>query len=115
MKEVKIDGEKYVAESKCKISKLPKGDNSNPFMRVGHIYFLRTVTHYFVGRLVWVGDKELAFDDCSWIADTGRFNQFVKGETVNEVEPFAPGSTVIIGRGALIDMVERTSLLLEVK
>ena len=117
MKEIKIDGEVYIREADCKAKKsYPKGDESNPFMECGRDYFIRTVTHYFTGRLVWVGDKELAFEDVAWIADTGRFNEFLEGKTVNEVEPFPKGSTVLIGRGSLIDMVERKGdLLLEVK
>lgn len=77
--------------------------SDNPFMIPGKDYFIRTVTHYFTGRLVWVGDKELAFEDAAWIADTGRFNEFLQGKTVNEVEPFPKGSTILVGRGALID------------
>lgn len=96
--------------------KTPKAVNKsdNPFMIVGKSYFIRTVTHYLTGTLVWVGEKELALTDAAWIADTGRFHQFVKGETVSEVEPFAKGSTVIVGRGSIIDMVEH-GILIEVK
>ena len=93
-----------------------KGDASNPFMIVGKEYFLRTVTHFFTGRLIWVGDKEIVLEDCAWIADTGRFNEFLAGKTVNEVEPFPKGMPVIVGRGAIIDMTERLGgLLLDVK
>ena len=88
----------------------------NPYMEIGKDFFVRTVTHYFTGRLVWVGEKEIVFEDAAWIADTGRFNEFLEGKTVNEVEPFPKGSKVMIGRGAIIDMVGRTSgLLLQVK
>lgn len=110
MKTVKNDGEKYTK------AKLPKGDKSNPFMVIGTDYFIRTVTHYFTGRLVWVGDKEIVLEKVSWIADTGKFSEFVNGKTVNEVEPFPSSSTVIIGRGSIIDMTERIGgLLLSVK
>lgn len=109
MKEIKIDGEVFVKKSDIQETlkwKVPEGDKSNPFMETGKKYFIRTVTHYYTGRLLWVGDKELAFEDVAWIADTGRFNEFLLGKTVNEVEPYPQGSTVIIGRGALVDMVE---------
>lgn len=90
--------------------------SDNPYMKIGKDFFVRTVTHYFTGRLIWVGEKEFVFEDAAWIADTGRFNEFLDGKVVSEVEPFPKGSKVIIGRGALIDMVERTSgLLLGVK
>jgi hypothetical protein len=117
--EIVVEGEKYVKKSTIKEKVklvIPKGKPDNPFMEIGMEYFIRTVTHYFTGRLIWVGEKEIALEDVAWIADTGRFNQFVKGETVNEVEPFPQGSKVIVGRGAIIDMVERIGgLLLTVK
>lgn len=119
MKEVKIDGEVFVRKSDLKEKvqwKVPAGDKSNPFMEIGKEYFVRTVTHYFTGRLIWVGEKEFVFEDAAWVADTGRFNEFLQGKTVNEVEPFPKGSNLIIGRGSLIDMTERVGgLLLSVK
>lgn len=118
MKTVTIDGEKFVKESDCKSKVVvAKGDESNPFMEVGLVYFLRTVTHYFTGRLVWVGDKEIVLEDACWVADTGRFNEFMKDKNkANETEPFPEGSRVIVGRGSIIDMVEyKPSLILSVK
>jgi hypothetical protein len=114
---LKIDEVEYVRKDSIKPELVvPKGDASNPFMEPGKDYFIRTVTHYFTGRLIWVGEKELVIEDAAWIADTGRFNQFMKGETVNEVEPFPKGSRVIVARGSLIDMTERIGgLLLMVK
>lgn len=120
MKEVKIDGEVYIRKSDIKQKEkliVPKGDKSNPFLEVGKVYFIRTVTHYFTGQLEWVGEKEIAISSACWIADTGRFNEFMKDKNkVNESEPFPEGSTVVIGRGALIDLVEyKPSLILCVK
>ena len=135
MKTINIDGVEYVKKSDIKLSscqpasaitrllrrwigsipEISNGYNSNPFFIVGNEYFIRTVTHYFTGRLVWVGEKEIAIEDAAWIADTGRFNEFVAGKTVSEVEPF-PKGVVIVGRGAIIDMSERVGgLLLKVK
>ena len=107
---------KKANKQKNDITTRPATCSDNPFWIPGKDYFVRTVTHYFTGRLVWVGDKEIAFEDAAWIADTGRFNEFLEGKVVNEVEPFPKGSTVVIGRGSIIDMVERTvGLLLSVK
>ena len=86
----------------------------NPYMKIGKPYFIRTVTHYLTGRLIWVGDKEICLEDACWIADTGRFNEFISGTTVNESEPFPKGANVIVGRGSIIDMVEH-ELILSVK
>lgn len=120
MKEVKIDGDVYVKKSEIKNTikwMVPEGDKSNPFMECGLVYFVRTVTHYFTGRLIWVGPQEIVFEDACWIAHTGRFNEFLKDKNkANETEPFPEGSKVIIGRGAIIDMTEyKPSLILSVK
>lgn len=118
IKKIKIDNEEYirVADIPRQKIKAPTGDKSNPFMEVGKNYFIRTVTHYFTGRLIWVGDKEIALEDVAWIADTGRFNEFVKGSSGNEIEPFPVSQPVVVGRGSIIDMTERVGgLLLVVK
>lgn len=116
MKTVTLDGVKYVKESDIPKGKvqIPTGDKSNPFMEIGGEHFVQTVTHYYTGRLIWVGEKELAFEDVCWIADTGRFNEFVKGGNPNESEPYKQGDKIIIGRGALISMSPR-GLILTVK
>lgn len=116
MKKIMIDGQEYIEKSECeKMKSIPQGIDENPFMEVGKNYFLRTVTHYFTGTLVWVGEKELVFENACWIADTGRFNEFISEKiTANESEPYNKESKVIIGRGAIVDMVER-ALVLSVK
>lgn len=62
-----------------------------------------------VGRLEWVGDKELELSSASWIADTGRFYNALKEGKLNEVEPFS--NNILIGRGSLIDATVWTHAL----
>jgi hypothetical protein len=69
---------------------------------VGKSYLIRTVTMCNVGRLVYVGDKELVLEDAAWFSDTGRFSQCLSKGVFNECEPF-PDGKVIVGRGAIID------------
>ena len=70
---------------------------------IGKSYLIRTVTMIQHGRLLDVTDKELVIDQAAWIADTGRFSDFICGKCQpNEVEPFPPGP-VIVNRSALID------------
>lgn len=75
-------------------------DCCHPF-KVGENYIIRTVTMIQLGRLDWVGDKELVLSSASWIADTGRFHDALKTGKLNEVEPFT--NDVIVGRGSIID------------
>jgi len=78
---------------------------------VGKNYFIRTVTHHFTGRLVAVYEQELVLEDAAWIADDGRFHQAITTGSWNEIEPFAEGSKVIIGRASLIDATEISTAL----
>jgi len=111
MKTITVDGEKFVRQVDVKTA-LPKGDVTNPFMEVGKEYLVQTVTHYYTGRLLWVGQNEIAMEDVAWIVDTGRFHKFCQGEMANEVEPI--GGPVVVGRGAIVAMFQR-KVILEVK
>lgn len=99
--ESKVDNVRHVAN----------GTVDNPFMIIGNSYFIQTVTHYYTGELVWVGTNEIAITKACWIADTGRFNEFISNKIVNESELFPEKSVVIIGRGSIISMTERELVL----
>jgi hypothetical protein len=69
---------------------------------IGKTYVIRTVTMIQLGKLIAVHPQELVLKDASWIADTGRFHQFLKDpRTRNESEPFT--ADCIVGRGAIVD------------
>ena len=82
---------------------------SHPYA-VGANYLIRTVTMTYTGNLVEVGDKELVLLDAAWIADSGRWADAVAKGTFSEVEPYPDGKRVIIGRGAILDAVEITTI-----
>ena len=69
---------------------------------IGANYFIRTVTHYFTGRLVAVYPQELVIEEAAWIADTGRYADAIKSGNFSEVEPY-PAGEVGIGRGSIVD------------
>jgi hypothetical protein len=73
-----------------------------PF-EVGKSYFIRTVTHYYTGKLSDIVGKFLVLDDCAWIADTGRFMEAVKTGSFSEIEPM--GNSVILNSDAVIDAI----------
>jgi len=61
-----------------------------PKLEIGKCYFVQTCTKDWVGRLVSIdGPYTLTLVEASWVADSGRFHQFVRdGKTENmEVEP----------------------------
>lgn len=82
----------------------PSGE-THPYV-IGKNYFIRTVTHHLTGKLVKVTSKELVLLDAAWIADNGRFMNFLQSGTPNEVEPFPDNTEVIVGRGSLVDAIE---------
>ena len=77
---------------------------------VGKNYFLRTVTYSYVGKLIKEGERFLKFINMSWIADTGRFNECMKGKiyesTSSEIEPYPLEKEVFIGIDTIVDIVE---------
>ena len=81
----------------------PRQNCTHQPFEIGKAYLIRTVTHIDIGVVKSVGDKELVLSDCSWIADTGRYNDALKKgvSVLNEVEPYI--DDVILGRGSIID------------
>jgi hypothetical protein len=57
-------------------------------LSVGSAVLIRTVTHYYTGRVALVKASEVVLTDAAWIADTGRWHNALRDGTLNEVEPF---------------------------
>ena len=72
--------------------------------RVGTNYLVRTVTHYYTGKLLSLADGVLTLGEAAWIADTGRFSVALADGVLNEVEPY-PGE-VLVMIGAVVDACE---------
>jgi hypothetical protein len=81
-----------------------RGGTASHSLELGKSYLIRTVTLYYVGRLVAVTDSDLVLADAAWVADTGRFANALRSGTLNEVEPFI--GNAIVFRGGLIDATE---------
>lgn len=62
---------------------------------------VRTVTHYYTGRIIAIRDGFMTLADAAWIADTGRWSDALCTGKLNEVEPY-PG-VVHISLGAIVD------------
>ena len=85
-----------------------KGSSEGPY-KIGKNYFLRTVTHYYTGKLKAIYSDCFVLEEAAWIADTGRVFDFLRDGKVNEVEPFV--SDIIVPKGSLVDMTEWTHKL----
>lgn len=73
--------------------------------KVGDTVFVRANTRDdYVGRIAEVdGPFTVTLDQCSWIANSGRFHEFMQtGRAINmEIEPMGDGFTInwsLIGR-----------------
>jgi hypothetical protein len=77
-----------------------QNSEASPYV-VGQNYFIRTVTHYYTGKLKQIFRDTLVLSEACWIADTGRFYDFLKEGKANEVEPFQ--KDVIIPKDSIVD------------
>lgn len=74
---------------------------TNP-LTVGQAVLIRTVTHYYTGRILTFTKEEIVLSEAAWIADTGRFAAALKDGTLSEVEPYC--DVVSVNRGAVVDI-----------
>jgi hypothetical protein len=54
---------------------------------IGKKWFFRTVTYHMVGRVTGIVGGMFVLEDATWIADSGRFNEFLKTGRPAEAEP----------------------------
>lgn len=72
--------------------------------KIGDKVFIRTVTLYYLGRINNIIGEWIILDGASWIADTGRFYDFLKDGKCNEYESFI--DHVCVPMGSVIDITE---------
>lgn len=77
------------------------------FWEIGKDYVVRTITMIYLGNLKAISETELLLEDCAWIPDTSRWNEFLNGKKPNEMEPYK--NDVIIGRNAILDATIMTA------
>jgi hypothetical protein len=111
---IKINEVEFVRkDSLVNVQSIEEDQKDNPHWpwKIGQKYMIRTVTFHDCGLLVGVTDKELVLQKAAWVADSGRWWNFITGKSKpNEVEPFHPDRLVIIGRGAIIDATQLDEL-----
>ena len=54
---------------------------------IGKKVFVRTVTYHLLGEVTKQVGNLVFLKNASWVADSGRFMQFIKDGSINEVEP----------------------------
>lgn len=53
---------------------------------IGRKIFVRTVTFHLLGEVTKIVGKIVFLKNASWIADSGRFNEFIKNGEASEAE-----------------------------
>lgn len=85
------------------------GDNTEAHaFEVGKSYFIRSVTHHYLGTVREIKGLCLVMDTCVWIADDGRFHSLMKGtwDDSSEREPWPKSKRVQLFYGAFLDATE---------
>ena len=76
---------------------------------LGENVFIRSVTHHYTGTVALVDSLTLTLDDAAWIADDGRFHEFLSDTSkAEEVEPYK--YPVSVGLGGILDITIVDSL-----
>ena len=87
MKQIKISDETYEKIKDQLMENEEKDINSFSDM-VGGKYFFRTVTYHVLGKVKKQIGQFLELEQASWIADSGRLADFLKGNIDKaEIEP----------------------------
>jgi len=88
-------------------SKKSKESESHPF-KIGANYHVRTVTYATAGKLKAIYEKEMVFENASWVADTGRFSEYVKDTSKLSENEYV--GEIIVNRDAIVDVIEVSSV-----
>lgn len=65
-------------------------NTGSSILQIGNKVFIRTVTGYYTGKIVEITPTEVVLEHGAWVAETGRFNEFLAngpGEKT-EIEPY---------------------------
>ncbi len=78
--------------------------SNETYLQIGKSYHIRTVTYATAGKLKAITKNEFVFESASWVADTGRFNEYIKDTSrVKENEYIGE---IIVNRDAVVDVIE---------
>ena len=87
---------------------VPTDQKKKHNFEVGKSYFIRTITHHYLCKIVEICDLCIVGTSCVWVADDGRYHKFLQGEWSNdsEREPYPADKKVQIFLGTFIDAME---------
>ena len=71
---------------------------------VGKKVFIRTVTYHCLGEVVKKIGNFFELKNASWVADTGRFMQFVKKAEISSQAEIEPVGAMWVNTSAIVDI-----------
>lgn len=101
--------EQIIENKKEKEKEKQHTEQSNSFIKIGKNYFFRTVSYHLLGTVIEQNGKFVKLEKASWIADSGRFANFIKNGEADEVEPVG---TVYLNLDVVVDFYEWQNKLL---
>jgi xanthine dehydrogenase molybdopterin-binding subunit B len=99
IKTIEINGVAYVRADQASQFAARTGES---LYTLGRAVFIRSVTYHYIGRIVYLDDREMVLGDASWIGDSGRWHHALTTGELADVEPY-PG-LVSISRAAIVDV-----------
>ena len=75
--------------------------NNSLGLRQGLKVVIRTVTYHYAGEVVDVDEGRVALSNASWIADSGRWSEFLQTGDADEVEMYP--DKVSVSLGSIVD------------
>lgn len=84
-------------------------NTGSSILQIGNKVFIRTVTGYYTGQIEEITPTEVVLRHCAWVAETGRFHQFlaegpIKDKTEIEPYPEATEGRASINREHITDV-----------
>lgn len=108
-KKITVDGVEYVRADSIENQK-PLATLTSLDDLVGRKVFIRTVTYHALGRVVGIVDGFIELEGAAWIADSGRFMNFLQEGVASEVEPVG---RMWVATSGIIDFFEWSHELLQ--
>lgn len=62
---------------------------------IGTNVFIRTITMFYTGHIEAIDGKFVVLSSAAWIADTGRFSDFIQGKPTSALEVEPMGDTMV--------------------
>jgi len=69
---------------------------------IGKKLFFRTVTYHYTGKITKIVGNFIGLSDAAWIADSGRFMDFLKSGKASEVEPIGE---MLLNMNTIVDAI----------